>query len=50
MYVSLLALLIHSLLYSMDGDVSHEDQLQKIETAFGEVSKASDVVLIEGTH
>jgi len=33
----------------MDGSISNDEQLQRIETAFGEVSRASDVVLIEGT-
>ena len=33
----------------MDGKISNADQLRQIETAFGEVSRASDVVLIEGT-
>lgn len=31
------------------GEISHEEQLEQIENAFGEVSRASDVVLIEGT-
>jgi len=33
----------------INGEISSEDQLQQIEFAFGEVSKASDAVLIEGT-
>ena len=33
----------------IDGKISYEDQLQQIETAYEEVSGASDVVLIEGT-
>ena len=33
----------------IDGEINHDDQLQQINTSYGEVSKASDVVLIEGT-
>ncbi|KAL7529130.1 hypothetical protein ACHAWF_002850 [Thalassiosira exigua] len=33
----------------IDGKISYDEQLQQINTAFGEVSGASDVVLIEGT-
>lgn len=33
----------------IEGKINHEDQLQQIDTAFGEVDKASDVVLAEGT-
>lgn len=34
---------------SIDGHISYDDQLQQIKTAFDEVSRASDAVLIEGT-
>lgn len=34
---------------SVEGKISHEEQLEQIDSAFGEVSKASDAVLIEGT-
>lgn len=33
----------------MDGHISNDEQLRRIATAFGEVSRASDAVLIEGT-
>lgn len=33
----------------IDGEITAEEQLQQIDIAFGEVSGASDVVLIEGT-
>ena len=33
----------------IDGKISFDDQVRDIEYAFGEVSKASDVVLLEGT-
>lgn len=37
------------MLCSVDGEISHDEQLQQINTAFTEVSTASDVVLVEGT-
>eukprot|EP01082_Thalassiosira_pseudonana_P012051 g9971.t1 g9971 contig4:980213-981762(+) len=33
----------------IEGKVSYDEQIREIETSFGEVSRASDVVLIEGT-
>lgn len=33
----------------IEGKISYEEQLEQIDSAFEEVSKASDVVLIEGT-
>lgn len=36
-------------LCSIDGQISYEEQLQQIKTAFVEVSRASDAVLVEGT-
>lgn len=33
----------------IEGKISYEEQLAEITEAFGEVSRASDVVLIEGT-
>lgn len=33
----------------IDGKISFDDQVKEIDSAFSEVDKASDVVLIEGT-
>lgn len=33
----------------IEGKISYEEQLEQIGTAFGEVNRASDAVLIEGT-
>ena len=41
--------MIHAYNISVEGKISHEEQLEQIDYAFGEVSKASDAVLIEGT-
>lgn len=42
-----LTLSYHSL--SIEGEISHETQLEQIDNSFKEVNSASDVVLVEGT-
>ena len=42
-----LTLSYHSL--SIEGEISHEAQLEQIDNSFNEVNRASDVVLVEGT-
>ena len=34
---------------SVEGEISHETQLEQIDNSFKEVNSASDVVLVEGT-
>ena len=46
-YLSL-SLIFHTL-FSIDGEITYESQMNLIRASFDEVSNASDVVLCEGT-